>query len=472
MGKLFKLKKKKKLKIGRLFKFKKKNKKNGRNAIILGSVIASILMIIVIGTALEDKNISTQEDSIVISDENIPIEEITNDSIDNNEINKEQIQTDAIDDTSDIGTDNLGQSKEENKIDLEKLKLEELAKIVMYSGTPYCIINSNIPFFNNTDLVTTSYEKYSNLDILGRCGVTIACIGKDIMPTEERGNIGSIKPSGWHTVKYNGIDGNYLYNRCHLIGFQLTAENANERNLITGTRYMNVQGMLPFENMVADYIKETNNHVLYRVTPIFKDNNLLASGVLMEAKSVEDDGSGIEFCVYCYNVQPGITINYKTGESSGPEYTGTTTQNHESNTTTIIPSITENNSSSNIISAKYVLNTNSKKVHFPTCSSVKEINEKNKSSYNGEIEELTNQGYTPCGICKPYTIEKPKVNTVPNVNTDKKEASYILNTNTKVFHYPFCRSVKQMSEKNKKEFYGTSSEARNLGYKSCGNCKP
>ena len=283
------------------------------------------------------------------------------------------------------------------------------------------------------------------------------------MPTEERGNIGSIKPTGWHTVRYNGIDGNYLYNRCHLIGFQLTAENANEKNLITGTRYMNVEGMLPFENMVADYIKETNNHVLYRVTPIFKENNLLASGVLMEAKSVEDGGKGIEFCVYCYNVQPGITINYATGESTGPEYTGTTVKNEEK--PVVVP--TQDNS---IINAKYVLNISSKKVHFPTCSSVKDISEKNKSGYDGNVEDL--EGYTTCKICNPYVIKDKIESSVTIQNTETKEASYILNTNTKVFHYPSCRSVKQMSEKNKKQFYGTSNEAKNLGYKSCGNCKP
>lgn len=233
--------------------------------------------------------------------------------------------------------------------------------------------------------------------------------------------------------------------------------------------------MLPFENMVADYIKETNNHVLYRVTPVFKENNLLASGVLMEAKSVEDAGKGIEFCVYCYNVQPGITIDYRTGESVGPEYTGTTIHKEETNKITITPSIAdskENNETSNIVSAKYILNTSSKKVHLPTCSSVQEISEKNKSLYNGEIEELTSQGYVPCGSCKPYVVETPKVNTISDTNVDTKEISYILNTNTKVFHYPSCRSVKQMSEKNKKEFYGTSSEAKRLGYKSCGNCKP
>lgn len=201
-----------------------------------------------------------------------------------------------------------------------------LSNIPEYSGKPYVSINNNIPFFEEADLKTNSYEKYSDLDSLNRCGVVIANIGKDLMPTEERDAIGVVKPTGWQTVKYNGIDGNYLYNRCHLIGFQLTGENANKKNLITGTRYMNVEGMLPFENMVAEYIEETNNHVLYRVTPIFNGDNLLASGVLIEAKSVEDNGKGIQFNVYCYNVQPGIEIDYQTGESSGPEYTGITTK--------------------------------------------------------------------------------------------------------------------------------------------------
>ncbi len=212
----------------------------------------------------------------------------------------------------------------DNNIDngLENIEYVSLSDVPEYIGKPYVYINNNIPFFNESDLTTTSYEKYSSLDSLGRCGVAIASIGKDIMPTEERGTIGSVKPTGWHTVRYQGIDGNYLYNRCHLIGYQLSGENANEKNLITGTRYLNVEGMLPFENMVAEYVEETNNHVLYRVTPIFEGDNLLASGVLIEAKSVEDNGKGIQFNVYCYNIQPGIEINYKTGESSGPEYTG------------------------------------------------------------------------------------------------------------------------------------------------------
>ena len=184
-----------------------------------------------------------------------------------------------------------------------------------FSGEPYVAINGNIPFFVEEEYTTESYEYYSELDTLGRCGVTEACIGIDIMPTEDRGNIGSVKPSGWQSVKYDIVDGKYLYNRCHLIGFQLAGENANKRNLITGTRYLNIEGMLPFEDMVADYVKETENHVLYRVTPIFNGDDLVAEGVLMEGWSVEDEGDGICFCIYAYNAQPGIVIDYATGNS-------------------------------------------------------------------------------------------------------------------------------------------------------------
>jgi len=186
-----------------------------------------------------------------------------------------------------------------------------------YMGMPYVAVNGNVPYFTDEDMSSTSYEYYSPLDSLGRCGVCVASIGRDIMPTAERGAIGNVKPSGWNQAKYAGlVDGNYLYNRCHLIGYQLTGENDNAKNLITGTRYMNTEGALPFENMVADYVKETGNHVMYRVTPIFTGNNLLADGVLMEGKSVEDNGAGILFCVYCYNVQPGVTIDYANGASA------------------------------------------------------------------------------------------------------------------------------------------------------------
>jgi DNA-entry nuclease len=190
-----------------------------------------------------------------------------------------------------------------------------LSEIPEYSGEAYVIINDNEPFFTESDYTTESYERYSDLDSLNRCGVAIANIGVDLMPTEERGSIGMIKPSGWHTIKYDIVDGKYLYNRCHLIGYQLTGENANEKNLITCTRYMNTIGMLQFENQVANYIKETNNHVLYRVTPIFEEENLVATGVEMEAYSIEDNGEGVKFNVFVYNVQDGITIDYKTGDS-------------------------------------------------------------------------------------------------------------------------------------------------------------
>ena len=194
----------------------------------------------------------------------------------------------------------------------EAVSIEEIPP---YSGEAYVAVNGNVPFFVEEEYTTESYEFYSELDELGRCGMTMACIGVDIMPTEERGNIGSVKPSGWQSVKYDCVEGKYLYNRCHLIGFQLAGENANKRNLITGTRYLNIEGMLPFEDMVADYVKETENHVLYRVTPIFNGDDLVAEGVLMEGWSVEDSGESICFCIYAYNAQPGIVIDYATGDS-------------------------------------------------------------------------------------------------------------------------------------------------------------
>lgn len=214
--------------------------------------------------------------------------------------------------------------KQTNKPEIEKTSQPQqnkgnykvnLRSIPVFSGDAYVAVNNNIPGLSPEDRTSAYFEKYTALDYLDRCGVAFACLGKETMPTEERGAIGSVKPSGWHTVKYDFVDGRYLYNRCHLIGFQLSAENANTRNLITGTRYMNVQGMLPFENMVADYIKETNNHVLYRVTPIFKGTELVCRGVQIEAFSVEDNGDGICFNVYCYNNQPGVEIDYATGDS-------------------------------------------------------------------------------------------------------------------------------------------------------------
>ena len=277
----------------------------------------------------------------------------------------------------------------------------DLAGIPWYAGTPYTVVNNNVPTFKESDYTTTSYEFYSELDALGRCGYTMACVGVDIMPTEERGSIGSVKPSGWHTVKYDVVDGKYLYNRCHLIGFQLTGENANRENLITGTRYMNVTGMLPFEDMVADYVKETGNHVLLRVTPVFLGNNLVAHGVQMEAYSVEDQGEEISFNVFVYNVQPGVIINYKTGESvlstEKPSW-DTSEDGTEENES---ESETQSESSSEKSLTTYVLNTKTKKYHKPTCSSVATMKEENKKVIECTEEEILDMEYAPCGTCKP-----------------------------------------------------------------------
>lgn len=201
-----------------------------------------------------------------------------------------------------------------NNNDITNIKYD-ISDIDKFTGYNYIELNGNIPVFEEID-TSKSFEEYSELDSLGRAGSAFANIGVDLMPTEKRGSIGMIKPSGWHTIKYDIVDGKYLYNRCHLIGYQLTGENANEKNLITCTRQMNTKGMLDFENKVADYIKSTSNHVLYRVTPVYKNNNLLATGVIIEAKSVEDNGEGILFNVFVYNIQNGIEIDYKTGESS------------------------------------------------------------------------------------------------------------------------------------------------------------
>lgn len=257
----------------------------------------------------------------------------------------------------------------------------DLSQVPAYSGEPYVVVNNNIPFFKDSDLTTEAFEKYSDLDSLGRCGAAYANVCQEIMPTEKRGEIGMIKPTGWQTVKYDWVDGKYLYNRCHLIGYQLSGENANEKNLITGTRYLNVDGMLPFENLVADYVHETDHHVLYRVTPISENSNLVASGVLMEARSVEDDD--VLFCVYCYNVQPKVTIDYATGESHASEDTN----------------IQETSQSTG--EQTYIVNENTKKFHLPSCSSVKDMNSGNKREFTGDRQELLDEGYSACKTCHP-----------------------------------------------------------------------
>lgn len=257
---------------------------------------------------------------------------------------------------------------------------------------PYVVLNENQPEFTPEDLTTDPFETYSSLDALGRCGVAYANICQEIMPTEPRGEIGQVKPSGWHTVKYDWVDGKYLYNRCHLIGYQLAGENANEKNLITGTRFMNTQGMLPFENQVAEYVKDTGNHVLYRVTPVYEGSDLVAWGVQMEAYSVEDEGAGVCFNVLCFNAQPGVTIDYATGESwASGEEAGTTEEQ---------PSTTTSTQTGDTLTA-YVLNTNSQKFHTPDCSGAANISPQNRQEVTANRQTLIDQGYTPCGICKP-----------------------------------------------------------------------
>ena len=306
-----------------------------------------------------------------------------------------------------------------------------LADIPAYSGAAYCEINGNVPGFGEDELVAEAFENYSDLDFLGRCGVAYANICKELMPTEERSESGMVKPSGWHTVKYSDrIDGNYLYNRCHLIGYQLAGENANEKNLITGTRYLNVTGMLPFENEVADYVESTDNHVLYRVTPIFDGDDLVASGVQMEAESVEDKGAGVCFNVYVYNVQPGVIIDYATGDSEAdPDYvvsdSGDDTygsskvsddgedagpdisdgvegdKNSGADAAENVEDTAQAADQGDAAESTYIVNTNTGKFHRPDCSSVKRMKESNKAERTTTRDELISEGYEPCKNCNP-----------------------------------------------------------------------
>jgi DNA-entry nuclease len=274
-----------------------------------------------------------------------------------------------------------------------------LDEIPEYNRSATVKINGGDPFFEENEITEDAFESYSPLDALGRCGVAFACIGIEIMPTEDRGEIASITPTGWeyggisNNNTYDFIENGYVYNRCHLIGFQLAGENDNERNLITGTRYLNIEGMLPYENMVADYVEKTGNHVMYRVTPIFSGLDYVARGVLMEAYSVEDNGRGICFCVYAYNVQPGVSIDY---------FTGVNAKNGES-----LPEINDENDdrlnggATDGEVCDYILNTNTKKFHYAGKSCAPKSDSKNYKEYSGTRDDLINEGYAPCGTCKP-----------------------------------------------------------------------
>ena len=355
-------------------------------------------------TALSD-NTPSESSQVEISDSQDSTPGETEERDGSESLDSASSKGDAVPSQSDAPSASQGQQTESSApTEITTASSFSLSDVPAYSGKAYTSVNGNVPYFTAAELTTTSFETYSDLDTLGRCGVTYACIGQDLMPTKERGSIGMVKPTGWHTVRYDDlVDGKYLYNRCHLIGYQLTGENANTQNLITGTRYLNIEGMLPFENMVADYIQETNNHVLYRLTPIFEGNNLLANGVLMEGYSVEDKGAGVSYCVFAYNVQPGIEIDYATGESKLADGA----QQEEQKTATVTPTPSpepekqEPVTGSEASQADYILNTNTKKFHYPTCSSVNDMKEKNKQEFFGTRDETIALGYSPCGRCKP-----------------------------------------------------------------------
>ncbi|MCC8152087.1 MAG: DNA/RNA non-specific endonuclease [Lachnospiraceae bacterium] len=305
-------------------------------------------------------------------------------------------ETDSVDSAENAETTLSSEAEERLEIwtgvsEEELEQADSVEDVPEYEGEIYAVVNDNEPEFTEEELsATESYESYSELDELGRCGVCTACIGTDIMPTEERGSIGQVKPSGWHTVKYDCADGLYLYNRCHLIAYELAAENANEENLITGTRYFNVEGMLPLENMVTDFVKETGYHVLYRVTPVFEGDDLVAVGVQMEAESLEDEGEGICYNLFVYNIQPGVVIDYATGDSWESDET-VFVADEESDVT----------DASGEEAETYVVNTNTKKFHKPTCSSVDDIADYNRQDYSGSRDTLVLQGFEPCKRCNP-----------------------------------------------------------------------
>ena len=296
----------------------------------------------------------------------------------------------------------------------------DLDMVPAYSGNAYADINDDIPFFADEELTAETFQEYWPLDEFGRCTGAFACIGPELLPTEVRGSAGTVEPAGWHSVKYDGIDGGYLYNRCHLIGYQLTGQTVNEKNLITGTRYMNLEGMLPFENSVRMYVEGTGNHVLYRVRPYYKGSNLLAEGVLMEAKSIEDPL--VQFCAFCYNVQPGIEIDYATGESFAMEAASEEAASDGGEILSIVgdPGLEDGKSPARSIEEEpltksaedeasaeepaeitYVLNTNTKKFHYPYCSSVKDMKDKNKRETTQSRDKIIEQGYHPCKRCNP-----------------------------------------------------------------------
>ena len=338
-----------------------------------------------------------------------------------------------------------------------------LEDVAAYTDQAYVAVNDNQPYFSEYDLTGQSDEFYSELDGLGRCGTACARVGVDLMPTEKRESISQVKPSGWQNAKYDNVDGKYLYNRCHLIGFQLSGENANEKNLITGTRYLNVDGMLPFENMIADYVKETENHVMYRVTPVFEGDNLVASGVLLEAQSVEDQGEDLQFCVYVYNVQPGITIDYATGASSSGEQSSETASRsraEEQNPESASQSRTGEQSPESASQ----LRTEEQNMESESPSRTGEQSPEPESQFRTEEQNMESAS-------RPQA-EEPQSELEAAQESAPQGTDYILNTSTKKFHDPTCGSVKQMKESNKQVYTGSRDEVIAQGYDPCKKCNP
>ena len=370
----------------------KKSKKVSKKTKIIVVVLGLLAILIPAFSGQDSENITETTTEIVETTiesqltENETDEATTeNSEIEKTEENTSEKETQKVNKPESVGDDN---SK------------AVLSQIPEYSGRPYVVINDNVPSFNKYELTTKGYETYASLDALGRCGGAVASCGREIMPKpdEERDSISAVKPSGWVQAQYDCVSGKYLYNRCHLIGWQLSAENANKRNLITGTRYMNTEGMLPFENMVADYIRETDNHVAYRITPIYDGNDLVAKGVQMEAYSVEDEGEGICFNVFCYNVQPGVKIDYTTGRSWASE------SNKETTKKPVVVQTTREyveETQKAVSYDTYVYSSKSDKFHYPSCRYAKTIKTENYCEYTGDRQGMIDKGYTPCKNCSP-----------------------------------------------------------------------
>lgn len=385
------------------------NKRNNKLSYFL-TLLLCLCMLVGCGSGAATQVMLKAEDSETES----YVETVQTESAENDPGNEAEIQTAAETEIQAAAQVQSDDSKQK-VVHTGTASAFNTADVPAYSGKPYTAVNNNEPYFTSDDLTTEAFENYSELDSLGRCGVAYANVCLETMPTEKRGSISEVKPTGWHSVKYDNVDGKSLYNRCHLIGYQLTAENANQQNLITGTRYLNVDGMLPFENIVADYVKETDNHVLYRVTPIFTGDNLVADGVLMEGYSVEDEGDGICFCVYAYNVQPGITIDYATGDSWLSSENGNSDSSSGGNSAVSQSAADKSGTQQAAVQTEsvketsapvstgteYILNTNTKKFHYPSCSSVKQMKASNKKEYTGSRDDLIAQGYDPCKKCNP-----------------------------------------------------------------------